>query len=114
MTCASSVCRNTTVDKAKKSRLEGKGWKFGPAEEFLGLAPEDAAYIELKLALGEKLKARRLSKHLTQAELAKIVKSSQSRVARMEAGDPTVTIDLLVKSLLALGLSPREIGRAIS
>lgn len=102
------------MDKAKKSRLEGKGWKFGPAEEFLGLEPEDAAYIELKLALGEKLKARRLSKHLTQAELARIVKSSQSRVARMEAGDPTVTIDLLVKSLLALGLSPREIGRAIS
>ena len=102
------------MDKAKKSRLEGKGWKFGPAKEFLGLAPEDAAYIELKLALGEKLKARRLSKHLTQAELATIVKSSQSRVARMEAGDPTVSIDLLVKSLLALGLSPREIGRAIS
>lgn len=102
------------MDKARKSRLEGKGWKFGSAEEFLGLAPEDAAYIDLKLALGEKLKARRLSKHLTQAELATIVKSSQSRVARMEAGDPTVTIDLLVKSLLALGLSPREIGRAIS
>lgn len=102
------------MDKARKSRLEGKGWKFGSAEEFLGLAPEDAAYIDLKLALGEKLKARRLSKHLTQAELATIVKSSQSRVARMEAGDPTVTIDLLVKSLLALGISPREIGRAIS
>lgn len=84
------------------------------AEEFLGLSPEESAYIELKLALSDKLRAQRRNRHLTQAQLANMVSSSQSRIAKMEAGDPTVTIDLLIKSLLALGVSPREIGRTIS
>jgi transcriptional regulator with XRE-family HTH domain len=68
----------------------------------------------LKLALSEKLKERRLRKNLTQAQLAKVIESSQSRIAKMEAGDPTVSIDLLVKSLLALGVSKKELGRTIS
>jgi transcriptional regulator with XRE-family HTH domain len=68
----------------------------------------------MKLALSEKLKERRLRKNLTQAQLAKVIESSQSRIAKMEAGDPTVSIDLLVKSLLALGVSKKELGRTIS
>ena len=72
------------------------------------------AYIELKLELSRKLKTSRANQDLTQAQLARIIKSSQSRVAKMEAGDPTVSIDLLVKSLLALGVSKKELGRAIS
>jgi transcriptional regulator with XRE-family HTH domain len=53
-------------------------------------------------------------KKLTRAELAKAIEFSQFRVAKMEAGDPTVSIDLLVKSLLALGVSKKELGRTIS
>ena len=103
-----------TVNKAKQTRLERKGWKFGTAEKFLELSAEEIAYIELKLALSDKLRAKRVSKSLTQAELARIVNSSQSRVAKMEAGDPAVSIDLLIKSLLALGVSKKELGRSIS
>jgi len=103
-----------TVNKTKRARLERKGWKFGGAYEFLQLSAEELAYIELKLALSDKLKAKRLSKRLTQAEFAQIVNSSQSRVAKMEAGDPAVSIDLLIKSLLALGVSKKELGRSIS
>jgi len=103
-----------TVNESRKARLESRGWKFGTADEFLRLSPEESAYIELKLALSDKLKSQRASKRLTQAQLATMVSSSQSRIAKMEAGDPTVTIDLLIKSLLALGVSPREIGRTIS
>lgn len=103
-----------TVNKAKQARLERKGWKFGAADEFLGLSVEEIAYIELKLALSDKLKAKRVSKRLTQSELARIMNSSQSRVAKMEAGDPAVSIDLLIKSLLALGVSKKELGRSIS
>lgn len=103
-----------TIRKAKKSALEKKGWKVGSAKEFLGLTDQEMAYIELKLELSRKLKASRANRKLTQAELANIIKSSQSRVAKMEAGDPTVSIDLLVKSLLALGVSKKELGRAIS
>jgi DNA-binding XRE family transcriptional regulator len=103
-----------TLNKAKQAKLERKGWKFGAADEFLGLSAEELAYIELKLALSDKLKAKRVSKRLTQTELAHIMNSSQSRVAKMEAGDPAVSIDLLIKSLLALGVSKKELGRSIS
>ncbi len=102
------------LNKAKQAKLERKGWKFGAADEFLGLSAEELAYIELKLALSDKLKAKRVSKRLTQTELAQIMNSSQSRVAKMEAGDPAVSIDLLIKSLLALGVSKKELGRSIS
>ncbi len=102
------------MDKRKKEKLAKKGWKVGSVAEFLDLSAEESAYIEMKLALSEKLRGRRLRKKLTQAELAKAIESSQSRVAKMEAGDPTVSIDLLVKSLLALGVSKKELGRTIS
>jgi DNA-binding XRE family transcriptional regulator len=102
-----------TVNKAKQAKLERKGWKFGSAGEFLGLSAQELAYIELRLALSDTLKSKRVSKKLTQAELARILNSSQSRVAKMEAGDPTVSIDLLIKSLLALGVSKKELGRSI-
>lgn len=102
------------MDKRKRERLAKKGWKTGSVAEFLDLSAEESAYIEMKLALSEKLRERRRRKKLTQAELAKAIESSQSRVAKMEAGDPTVSIDLLVKSLLALGVSKKELGRTIS
>ena len=102
------------MDKRKKDRLAKRGWKVGSVADFLDLSAEESAYIEMKLALSEKLRERRRRKKLTQAQLAKAIDSSQSRVAKMEAGDPTVSIDLLVKSLLALGVSKKELGRTIS
>ena len=102
------------MKQSKRAKLETKGWKVGSAYEFLDLTAEEAAYVELKIALSEKLKQRRQTKRMTQAELARLLRSSQSRVAKMEAGDPSVSIDLLVKSLLALGLSKKELGRSIS
>jgi DNA-binding XRE family transcriptional regulator len=100
--------------KSKRERLQKKGWKVGTVEEFLGLSPEEAAYIELKLRLSENLRRRRQRSKLTQVELAKRIRSSQSRVAKMEGGDPSVSIDLLVRSLLALGASNRDLARMIS
>lgn len=98
----------------KRKRLEAKGWKFGTAKEFLDLTREEAAYIELRLKLAEGLKERRMRRRLTQVDLAKAVRSSQSRVAKMEAGDPSVSLDLLVRSLIALGASSKELARIIS
>jgi DNA-binding XRE family transcriptional regulator len=102
------------VKKAKREKLEARGWKVASADEFLGLSTEESAYIEMKIALSEKLKERRQRKKLSQTELAKLFHSSQSRVAKMEAGDPSVSIDLLMKSLLALGVTKKELGRSIS
>ena len=101
------------MKKTKKKRLESAGWKVGSATDFLGLTPEEEAFIVMKLALARSLKSHRQRKRLTQIQLAKLLKSSQSRVAKMEAGDPTVSIDLLVKSLLMLGASPKELGKII-
>ena len=98
----------------KRARLEKAGWRVGSAAELLGLSDEEADYIELKLALSLSLRKNRQRKSLTQVELAKLVRSSQSRIAKMEAGDPAVSIDLLIRSLLALGVSRKGIGQAIS
>lgn len=102
------------MQQSKKRRLTVKGWKVGDAKEFLGLSDEETAYIELRLKLAEGLKAARKNHGVTQVQLAQTMKSSQSRVAKMESGDPTVSLDLLVKSLLALGTSNRELAAIIA
>ena len=103
-----------TVREEKRRRLEAKGWKFGTAQEFLRLSDEEAAYIDLKARLATGLRKRRRRRSLTQADLAKRLQSSQSRIAKMEAGDPSVSLDLLIRSLLILGTSRRELSRIIS
>jgi ribosome-binding protein aMBF1 (putative translation factor) len=100
--------------ESQRKRLESKGWKVGAAKEFLGLSDEEAAYVELRLRLAEGLKARRRARGVTQIEMAKSIKSSQSRVAKMEAGDRTVSLDLMLRSLLALGASNRELAAIIT
>ena len=99
---------------SKRKRLLAKGWKTGTAKEFLQLSDEENALIELRLKLADGLKARRVKQGLTQVQLAKAVRSSQSRVAKMEAGDPTVSLDLLLRSLLALGTTHRELAQIIA
>lgn len=99
---------------AREKSLEAKGWKIGNSTEFLGLSSEEAAYVELKLALSKNLQATRKEKNLTQEGLARLLKSSQSRIAKMEAGDPTVSLDLLVRSLLALGTTRKTLSRILA
>ena len=102
------------MDKAKRKRLEAKGWKVGTVEEFLGLTAEEAAYIEIKLALSRKIKELRRQKRLTQVDVARLLRSSQSRVAKLEAGHPSVSVDLLVRSLIALGAKRKDVAKAVS
>ncbi|MBI4248008.1 MAG: helix-turn-helix transcriptional regulator [Elusimicrobia bacterium] len=102
------------MNEAKRKKLESKGWRVGGAQEFLGLSNEDAAFIEFKLKLAQSLRAKRLKRRMGQIQVAKIIHSSQSRVAKMEAADSSVSIDLLVRSHLALGTSSPELGRIIA
>ena len=97
----------------RRKRLEAAGWKVGTPREFLGLSEEESALVEIKLALSRGLLGRRERMHMSQAALARRIGSSQSRVAKMEAGDPSVSLDLLVRTLLALGADPRELARII-
>ena len=100
--------------KTKQSALERKGWRVGDAEEFLNLTPEEAAYLEMKLRLSESLRKQRQRRKLTQNDVAKLISSSQSRVAKMETGDPSVSLDLLIRSLLALGASEKDLAETIA
>ncbi len=98
----------------KRRRLEARGWQIGTVQEFLHLSAEEAAYLDLKVRLAMGLRERRRRRSLTQANLAKRLQSSQSRIAKMEAGDPSVSLDLLIRSLLILGTSRQELSRIIS
>ena len=98
---------------AKRRRLEAAGWKVGSAEDFLNLTDEDVEYIELHLSLAALLTSRRKSLGYTQTQVADLIGSSQSRVAKMEAGDPSVSVDLLIRTLLALGVNRKQVARAI-
>jgi len=102
------------MDAKKKKRLEEKGWEIGSTKDFLNLSEEEAALIDLKISLAHTLHARRKQKKITQEQLAKLLNSSQSRVAKMESGDPSVSLDLLVKSLFRLGLKKRDLVKAFS
>ncbi len=101
------------MDRAKKERLESKGWKVGTVSDFLGLTPEETILVEIKLALSQSLKEHR-QKLMTQAELASKIGSSQPRIAKAENNDTSVSIELLIRAMLAAGATPQDIGRAIS
>lgn len=98
----------------RKKALEDAGWRVGSADDFLGLNEAESRFVEIKLALARLLRTTRTRQSLTQVQLARKLGSSQSRVAKLEAGDPTVTLDLLVRSLLAAGARPSELAKAVS
>jgi predicted XRE-type DNA-binding protein len=88
------------------------GWRVGSAQDFLDLSDAESVMIDIRLALARALRTQRAAQRVSQVRFAEILGSSQSRVAKMEAGDPSVSLDLLVRSLLVAGTSPAAIGRA--
>lgn len=101
------------MDARQRKRLEADGWRFGNYADFLKLTDAEVALIELRASLAAALKARRARLGVTQVELAKRLRSSQSRVAKMEAGNPAVSFELLMRALLVLGASRRDLSAAI-
>ena len=101
------------MNTSKKIRLERKGWVVGGTAEFLNLTPQESKFVELKLALAAGVRQLREQRGMTQAALAEQLGSSQSRVAKMEAADRSVTLDLMMRSLLAIGATPGEIAKLI-
>ncbi|MEN7972591.1 MAG: helix-turn-helix transcriptional regulator [Verrucomicrobiota bacterium] len=100
------------MNTAKRKKLEAAGFTVSDTQEFLGLTDEETAYIEIKRSLSHYLRERRKTQKLTQIEAAKILKTSQSRFAKMEHAEKDVSIDLLVRANLALGATPRELKHA--
>ncbi len=102
------------MKEQKRKKLRAAGWKVGSTREFLGLSDEEAAFVELKLTLSASLKKCRTTQGLSQSDLAKRLRSSQSRVAKMEASDPAVSVDLLIRALFAVGAKKKDIAQAIA
>ena len=102
------------MKQAKRKRLETAGWKVGDAQEFLGLTDDELAMIEVKLRLAKALRLERTKRKLTQYELSQKLGSSQSRIAKMESGDPSVSLDLLIRSLFKLGATRLDIARHLA
>ncbi len=100
------------MDSAKRKRLEAKGWRVGDAQEFLGLSDAEAAFVDIKARVAMAFAERRRAGY-TQIEAARLIGSSQSRVAKMEKGDPSVSLDLLVRALLALGATTGDLTAAL-
>jgi len=102
------------MKREKRKRLERAGWRVGDAKEFLQLDEAEMAVIEMRVSLATALRERRREQKISQQTFAERIGSSQSRVARMEAGDPSVSLDLLIRSLLSAGSTKEDIGRVIA
>jgi ribosome-binding protein aMBF1 (putative translation factor) len=102
------------MNSARLKKLRVAGWKVGNARDFLKLSDEEAMLVELKLSLTNALKEARQKRRLSQTDLAERIGSSQSRVAKIEAGDPSVSLDLIVRALFAAGATRQELQRAFS
>lgn len=102
------------MDERKRRRLEAAGWRVGSAADLLERTPAEETFIDLKRDLAAALRARREALALTQVALARRAGSSQSRVAKMEAGDPTVSVDLLLRTLLSTGASRAELAAIVA
>ncbi|MGM0506570.1 MAG: helix-turn-helix domain-containing protein [Bacteroidota bacterium] len=97
----------------KRRQLEKKGFQVGSTSEFLGLTPEEEAYINIRLDLSSLVKSQRTIKQWTQEQLAREIGSSQSRIAKLESGDAGVSLDLMIKALLQLGTTKKQIGQLL-
>ena len=102
------------MSKSKLKRLKAAGWKVGTTKDFLGLTDQETALVEVKLSLIDALKRSRQKHRLSQIDLAQRIGSSQSRVAKIEAGDPSVSLDLIVRALFAAGATQKDIQKAFA
>ena len=102
------------MDKQKQNKLESDGWKIGTAEDFLGTKDEETAFIEVKIGLAQAIKKQRVRRRMTQQQLGRLLGSSQSRVAKMEAADSSVSIDLMVRSLLRMGATRKDVASFVA
>ncbi len=102
------------LSKTRRARIEKAGFHVTSVQEYFDLSDAEMSIIEMRITLAKAIRRARENRQLTQAQLAKLIKSSQPRVAKIEAGDPDVSIEQMVKSALALGLSRRQIGKALA
>ena len=100
------------LNAKKKARIEAMGGRVTTVEEWLDLTPEEVALIDMKIRLGNELRALRRERRLSQEEAAKLLKTSQGRISKMERGQ--ASLDQLTRSLLSMGESRKDLARVIA
>jgi DNA-binding XRE family transcriptional regulator len=100
------------MDREQRERLQAAGFRIGDAEDFLELTAEERRLVELRLAVSRTVRRLREEGGITQKQLALKLKSSQSRVAKIEAGASDVSLDLLFKALFATGGGVEDLAPA--
>ena len=95
------------MDASKRKKLSKMGGRVTTTKEFLGLSDAEEMIVELRIELAAAVRKRREAAGLTQAQLAKAIGSSQSRVAKMEGGDPQASLESLLRALVAVGGKPK-------
>jgi len=98
---------------ARRSRKPAK-WRQGTVQEFLGLSDEVAQVTRVKSALAVLLQQRRKARSWSQTTMAERIGSGQSRVAKMEAAHPSVSLELLIKALLATGATMTDVAAVMA
>ena len=91
------------MSRAEREALEAAGWKFGDYGDFLGLSDAERQIVELRLRLSRGIRTARERAGMTQADLASAMKSTQPRVARIEAGGRGVSLDQMMRAYFAAG-----------
>src|SRR5258708_32030342 len=91
------------MDKAKQKELEATGWQIGDYGDFLGLNDEERQLVELRIKISRTIRQLREKHNMTQGQLARKIGSSQSRIAKLEAGLDDISLDLLMRAMFALG-----------
>jgi len=80
----------------------------GELAEALGLSPAEGAEIELRSALNSKIVAAVRRKGLTHAQVARLARTSRTRVtAIMNRDTKDISTDLLLRVLYALGYTAK-------
>ena len=100
------------MDAKKKRRLEAAGWRVGSVQDFLGLSDAELEIIDMHVRLIDEIKRRLRARGVSQAALAKELGTSPARLSNMLAGKE-VSADALVRTLLVLGATPKDVGRVV-
>ncbi len=91
------------MDRGKRKRIEAAGFRVVEVQDFLGLSDDEMQIVELRVALGRNVRRLREAQNLTQQQLAARFQSTQSRVAKIEAAAPDVSLDLMIRGFFAAG-----------
>ena len=91
------------MDAAKRKALEAAGWKVGDAADFLEMSDEERQWLDARVELALAVRRQRAALGLSQKQLGLRLKTSQPRIAKIERAAADVSMDQLVRALLAAG-----------